>query len=265
MATFLVYEPRRAIREVIVQRLVGVAPPNPPRPRREASGHPARSAIEWVDAPEDLVTAYARHPAEVVLLGAAGSGSTGAQLTRQLLGIFPDAVIIVLGAAADHQAATAALEMGAHGFLRLEDLCAASPARPQALLKVATLAAHRTTSPDAAPRRPEAESSRVVTADHAVPVPPQMSAPPRSVDSDRSEREPSSNGSHRSRDEAGVSEREHQILVGISRGLSNAAIGAELYVAEDTVKTHARRLYRKLGVADRGSAVAAGFRLHLLQ
>jgi ATP/maltotriose-dependent transcriptional regulator MalT len=62
-----------------------------------------------------------------------------------------------------------------------------------------------------------------------------------------------------------VSQREHQILIGISRGLSNAAIGAELYVAEDTVKTHARRLYRKLGVADRGAAVAAGFRRHLLQ
>ena len=41
---------------------------------------------------------------------------------------------------------------------------------------------------------------------------------------------------------------------------SNAEIGRELYLSEDTVKTHARRLFRKLGAADRAQAVALGFR-----
>ena len=36
----------------------------------------------------------------------------------------------------------------------------------------------------------------------------------------------------------------------MSRGRSNSEIGKELYLSEDTVKTHARRLFRKLGGAD---------------
>jgi DNA-binding NarL/FixJ family response regulator len=47
-------------------------------------------------------------------------------------------------------------------------------------------------------------------------------------------------------------------------GKSNAAIGRELLVSEDTVRTHARRLFRKLGARDRAHAVAAGFRKRLL-
>ena len=37
----------------------------------------------------------------------------------------------------------------------------------------------------------------------------------------------------------------------MSQGKSNGQIGRELYLSEDTVKTHARRLFRKLGVRDR--------------
>jgi DNA-binding NarL/FixJ family response regulator len=57
-----------------------------------------------------------------------------------------------------------------------------------------------------------------------------------------------------------LTERELQVLTGMSRGRSNAEIGKELYLSEDTVKTHARRLFRKLGAADRAQAVAVGFR-----
>lgn len=57
-----------------------------------------------------------------------------------------------------------------------------------------------------------------------------------------------------------LTEREQQVLSGMSRGRSNAEIGKELYLSEDTVKTHARRLFRKLGAADRAQAVAVGFR-----
>lgn len=57
-----------------------------------------------------------------------------------------------------------------------------------------------------------------------------------------------------------LTEREQQVLDGMSRGLSNAGIGKELFLSEDTVKTHARRLFRKVGAADRAQAVAVGFR-----
>ena len=62
-----------------------------------------------------------------------------------------------------------------------------------------------------------------------------------------------------------LTEREMQVLTGMSRGRSNAEIGKELYLSEDTVKTHARRLFRKLGAADRAQAVAIGFRWGLVR
>jgi DNA-binding NarL/FixJ family response regulator len=57
-----------------------------------------------------------------------------------------------------------------------------------------------------------------------------------------------------------LSMREMQVLTGMSQGKSNAQIGRELYLSEDTIKTHARRLFRKLGAKDRAEAVATGFR-----
>ncbi|GAA4911880.1 DNA-binding NarL/FixJ family response regulator [Actinomycetospora succinea] len=62
-----------------------------------------------------------------------------------------------------------------------------------------------------------------------------------------------------------LSDREMDVLLGMTEGLSNAEIAAELVLAEDTVKTHARRLFRKLGAGDRADAVARGFRQGLLR
>ena len=61
-----------------------------------------------------------------------------------------------------------------------------------------------------------------------------------------------------------LTERELQVLRGMAEGKSNAEIGRDLFVSEDTVKTHARRLFRKLGARDRAHAVAAGFRAGLV-
>ena len=73
-------------------------------------------------------------------------------------------------------------------------------------------------------------------------------------------REPSRNAPPQTQ----LTERELQVLTGMSQGKSNGAIGRELYLSEDTVKTHARRLFRKLGVNDRAQAVALGFRRGLV-
>jgi DNA-binding NarL/FixJ family response regulator len=70
-----------------------------------------------------------------------------------------------------------------------------------------------------------------------------------------------SNGAPR---QVALTEREMQVLLGMAEGKSNAEIGRELFVSEDTVKTHARRLFRKLGARDRAHAVAAGFRAGLV-
>jgi DNA-binding NarL/FixJ family response regulator len=53
---------------------------------------------------------------------------------------------------------------------------------------------------------------------------------------------------------AGLTERESSILKALARGLSNDAIGKELWVAEQTVKFHLTNIYRKLGVSNRTEA-----------
>ena len=64
---------------------------------------------------------------------------------------------------------------------------------------------------------------------------------------------------------AELSRRELDVLLGMTEGLSNSEIAAALTLAEDTVKTHARRLFRKLGAGDRADAVARGFRQGILR
>ena len=58
--------------------------------------------------------------------------------------------------------------------------------------------------------------------------------------------------------------REQSVLGLLPTGLSAREIGDELGISRDTVKTHTRRLYQKLGVSSRRSAVARGRELGLL-
>ena len=57
-------------------------------------------------------------------------------------------------------------------------------------------------------------------------------------------------------DDAALSAREIEVLTLLRSGASNAAIGAELYIGLETVKSHLSTIYRKLGVQRRGEAVA---------
>ena len=58
--------------------------------------------------------------------------------------------------------------------------------------------------------------------------------------------------------------RELEVLSGVARGLSNAAIGRELYITEATVKTHLLRVFGKLGVDDRTHAVTLAIQRGIL-
>ena len=54
------------------------------------------------------------------------------------------------------------------------------------------------------------------------------------------------------------------LLAGVARGLTNAEIGRELFIAEATVKTHLLRVFAKLGVDDRTRAVLVAVERGLL-
>lgn len=59
--------------------------------------------------------------------------------------------------------------------------------------------------------------------------------------------------------------RELEVLGGVARGLSNAEIGAELFIAEATVKTHLLRVFTKLDVTDRTRAVTVALERGLIR
>jgi two-component system nitrate/nitrite response regulator NarL len=62
-----------------------------------------------------------------------------------------------------------------------------------------------------------------------------------------------------------LSAREREVLGLIAGGQTIPAMAKQMFLAPSTVKTHVQRLYEKLGVGDRGSAVAEAMRRGLLE
>ncbi|REF36181.1 response regulator [Thermasporomyces composti] len=62
-----------------------------------------------------------------------------------------------------------------------------------------------------------------------------------------------------------LTQRESEVLGFLVAGLSNRAIASKLVLAEETVKSHVRAIFRKLEVNDRAGAVAVALREGLYQ
>jgi DNA-binding NarL/FixJ family response regulator len=56
-----------------------------------------------------------------------------------------------------------------------------------------------------------------------------------------------------------LTDREREVLRHVAMGMSNTEIAKELFIAEQTIKTHVSRILHKLGLRDRVHAVVFGY------
>ena len=69
---------------------------------------------------------------------------------------------------------------------------------------------------------------------------------------------------HKEEDDSGLSRREGEVLQLVAKGASNKEIARDLFISENTVKTHLRNILDKLHLANRSQAVAYAIRTGLL-
>ncbi|MGY1691179.1 DNA-binding response regulator [Geodermatophilus sp. SYSU D01105] len=235
--TVWVYDERRRVRDDIAGRLVAL---------------PFVGRVEVVGDAAALMSRLATRMPDVLLIGTQRAVDSGLTVATQALRAHPKLPVLVLGAPDDAETVRAAVAVGARGYLRWD---ATALEMGLGLSRVGLRVDGRGPVP-AFPHQPVPLAS--VGAPSGAPswngATPLAGASPTTVRS--TVREPAA---------VTLSMREMQVLTGMSQGKSNAQIGRELYLSEDTIKTHARRLFRKLGAKDRAEAVATGFRRGMMQ
>jgi DNA-binding NarL/FixJ family response regulator len=190
--------------------------------------------VEVVGDAPSLMSRLASRTPDVLLVGTQRAVDTGLTAATQALRAHPGLNVLVLGAPDDAESVRAAVAFGARGYLRW----------------------------DASPIEMGLGLSRVGLRADGVRIPQQNGTPAWSGAAPLAGSAPTTVRAavRESTPTVTLSMREMQVLTGMSQGKSNAQIGRELYLSEDTIKTHARRLFRKLGAKDRAEAVATGFR-----
>jgi DNA-binding NarL/FixJ family response regulator len=249
-----------------------------------------RTAVSETEA----MIRLAERPAEVVLADTAVTRPDSVGFTRRVLARAPQAQVVLFGAE-DPRVAAAAVAAGARGVIRgvehdLVSVVAKAllllllPVRPQGMpinganAQPATVGGAGRNNNSAAARGLHRDGLAMAGTPNGAGVPAMLPNSPMvpAQRGDGSDIDPATGrpmvwpGNDTGRTDAPtgrrltLTERELQVLRGMADGKSNAEIGRELFVSEDTVKTHARRLFRKLGARDRAHAVAAGFRAGLV-
>ncbi|WP_405091181.1 response regulator transcription factor [Micromonospora sp. NBC_01392] len=239
-------------------------------------------AVRTAVSDPEVMLRLAERPVDVVLADTALTRPDSVGFVRRVLARAPQAAVLLLGAE-ESESAAATISAGARGLIQNADHDLTSAVAKALLLLSAPGRANRhrvaDTARDAAavggPTRPTAPGRTPggpgwpATDPAGLPtmVPVQRGEDANDPAAEGAETPPPGPGQRPARtprSAIGLTERELQVLLGMAEGKSNAEIGRELFVSEDTVKTHARRLFRKLGARDRAHAVAAGFRAGLV-
>jgi DNA-binding NarL/FixJ family response regulator len=239
-AVVWVFDERRRVRDEVAGRLLAL---------------PFVARVEAVGDQASLMARLDNRLPDVLLVGTQRATDSGLSVATQVLRTHPRLPLLMLGAPDDADTVRAAVALGARGYLRWD----ASP------LELG-LGMSRTGMRQEAPRQagqlaPAPRSPQHAGALAGAPSGAPSGPAPWGVASPLAGLAPTTvRSTVPTVPQVALSMREMQVLTGMSQGKSNAQIGRELYLSEDTIKTHARRLFRKLAVKDRAEAVATGFR-----
>ncbi len=176
----------------------------------------------------DLVTA---HPIDVMLMDIRMPVMDGIEATRRIVATTQGPRVIILTTFELDEYVFAALSAGASGFLLKR-----TP--PEQLI----------------------EAIRVVAAGEALLAP---SVTRRLIEA-FTRRAPVRADPAQSERLAALTPRELEVLTGIGRGLSNQELAEELFIADNTVKTHVKRVFTKIGARDRAQAVVIAYQAGLV-
>ena len=177
---------------------------------------------------EEAVRLAGEHEPDVVLMDLRMPGMDGAQATAAIRSRYPATQVVVLTTYADDESIIAALSAGAAGYLTKD-------ATRDDIRRAIEAAAAGLGVLDASVQATLLDAARRTAG--AVPAPRPAADLPD-----------------------GLTEREAEVLGLIARGLSNAEIARELFVAEATVKTHVNRIFAKTASPDRTQAAAYAHR-----
>jgi DNA-binding NarL/FixJ family response regulator len=175
---------------------------------------------------KEAVAQAARFHPDVILMDIRMPELDGLEATRRILATDSAAKVLVLTTFDLDEYIFEALRAGASGFVLKDD-----PAE-QLIAAVRTVAAGEALLSPGVTRRVIRQFSTV----HRQPAPPAVST---------------------------LTSRELEVFGLITRGLSNAEIGKELFISDTTVKTHVTRLLQKLGLRDRAQAIVLAYQTGL--